>query len=156
MPLDPDPCPEGNVILGPELSTGHRLAQVLPPGDETPGKRYVAHFVTCPDAERYRKETLRRAMQSTAAKHGASLEPSHKCRIDECGEALPERMTFCGRHWRQLPQDLQRTLMREYRRNQVEGAGPGEVAPSRAWLQAAAAAVAACSTTPATTHGGAA
>lgn len=51
MPLDPDPHPDGNVVLIPLPQTRHHVARVLkaeqlPPADGSPA--YLSHFVTCP------------------------------------------------------------------------------------------------------------
>lgn len=58
MPINAEPVADGNIIL-----TEHGFAQVLgplelmmlPPGT----KRYVAHFVTCPNAAQHRKGSSR-------------------------------------------------------------------------------------------------
>lgn len=52
IPLDPDPVPEGNIII----SDGHAIvfasAARVPTGDDVP--RYVSHFVSCKDAADWR------------------------------------------------------------------------------------------------------
>lgn len=51
MPLDPDPVPDGNVVIN-----NYGVAVVITPGDWThDGQRYVAHFATCPNAKTHRK-----------------------------------------------------------------------------------------------------
>lgn len=51
MPLDPDPHPEGNVVLVPLPQSRHWAARVLPPEQLPPADgapAYLSHFVTCP------------------------------------------------------------------------------------------------------------
>lgn len=66
IPLDPDPHPDGNVELGRRVETADGrsapLAHVVDRRQEalfeepsTPA-RYLSHFATCPDADRYRKD----------------------------------------------------------------------------------------------------
>lgn len=64
VPLDADPVDDGNVELTSEVRpTAHgsaRVAVVHAPGqtalfDDRP-VRYVAHFVTCPDADTWRND----------------------------------------------------------------------------------------------------
>jgi hypothetical protein len=50
IPLDPEPVPDGNVVL-----TLHGEAHVLRAGEAPTGDRYVSHFTTCPDADRWRR-----------------------------------------------------------------------------------------------------
>lgn len=53
MPVNPDPDAEGNVIIDDE-----GLAFVLKPGQEPldqKAKRYMPHFATCPEADRFRR-----------------------------------------------------------------------------------------------------
>lgn len=52
IPLDVEPVDQGNIVLvdGRAVVTGQ--ATLL--GDE--GPRYVAHFVTCPDADEHRSK----------------------------------------------------------------------------------------------------
>lgn len=56
MPIDPDPVPDGNLILT-YPSPGSVLAIVVDPNalmlDDPP--RYVSHFSTCPNADQHRK-----------------------------------------------------------------------------------------------------
>ena len=58
MPLDPEPSPDGNILLG--LVGGEEVAIVLS-GAERAGAQeaqrplYVTHFYTCPDANEHRK-----------------------------------------------------------------------------------------------------
>jgi hypothetical protein len=63
MPLDPSPVEDGNVVMDRlERQQVHDLphVRVLGKGEDvgdTP--RYVAHFSTCPDAERHRRRNRR-------------------------------------------------------------------------------------------------
>ena len=57
MPIDPDPVEGGNVIklwIDPD---GNKVIRVLGKGEttETPRKRYVSHFATCPDSDQHRR-----------------------------------------------------------------------------------------------------
>lgn len=59
MPLDPDPVPDGNVIIVAKAEprwTAH-LAHVLSKDEAVPEgtKRYVSHFATCPQAAEHRR-----------------------------------------------------------------------------------------------------
>lgn len=69
MPLDPAPVEDGNVVIDRDGEVLASLAdltllprvRVLRKGeavDDVP--RYVAHFVTCPTAERHRREDRKR------------------------------------------------------------------------------------------------
>lgn len=56
MPIDAVPVPDGNIILTPAgiAIYDKKPDQVGLPGiDDSP--RYVSHFVTCPDAGKWRK-----------------------------------------------------------------------------------------------------
>jgi hypothetical protein len=58
MPLDPDPVEDGNIWIiraepdGPVISVA-LASEGVPPLVQ---HRYVAHFVTCPDADAWRKK----------------------------------------------------------------------------------------------------
>lgn len=56
IPLDPEPVPDGNVILV-QVTTGVTEAVVLRAEDRpAAGKaRYVSHFSTCPQAAQHRR-----------------------------------------------------------------------------------------------------
>ena len=55
IPLDYDPHPDGNISLAADTSGLEILAVVdgLPLGDRP---RYLSHFVTCPQAEGWRRK----------------------------------------------------------------------------------------------------
>lgn len=58
MPVDAEPSPDGNIVLddlGDDRLTP--LAIVVDPGEPMLGDppRYMSHYATCPDAERWRK-----------------------------------------------------------------------------------------------------
>jgi len=56
IPLDPDPTPDGNLILmasGVALVRAKTDQSTLPGFDDAP--RYVSHFSTCPQADEWRK-----------------------------------------------------------------------------------------------------
>lgn len=60
MPLDPEPTPDGNLVLAPAVEARRAPTVVAltahndPPLDpNTP--RYTSHFATCPDAPRHRR-----------------------------------------------------------------------------------------------------
>lgn len=75
MPLDLDPHPDGNVRLG--WVGGELLALVLAGAElegarvEPGGNLYRSHFVTCPDADRWRQ--------------GDGGQLSFVCAVDESG-----------------------------------------------------------------------
>ena len=53
MPIDPDPVPDGNLILD-----GENTVLVIGPIDvlaDPDTARYVSHFATCPNADEHRK-----------------------------------------------------------------------------------------------------
>jgi hypothetical protein len=57
MPVDPTPVPDGNVVLT-RIDGGTPVATVLAPGEmllDSP-PLYVSHFVTCPQADQWRKD----------------------------------------------------------------------------------------------------
>jgi hypothetical protein len=57
IPLDPDPRPDGNVVLA-VLAPGQEMqVRVLRKGEEVPelAPRYVSHFSTCPHAGEFRR-----------------------------------------------------------------------------------------------------
>lgn len=57
IPIDPEPVPNGNLILT-ELAPGQDLrVRYLRKGEDIPAlaPRYQAHFVTCPEANRFRR-----------------------------------------------------------------------------------------------------
>lgn len=53
MPLDPEPHPDGNVIMIDVPQTRHQVARVVHPADlPAPAPAYRAHFVTCANPPR--------------------------------------------------------------------------------------------------------
>jgi hypothetical protein len=65
-----------------------------------------------------------------------AVDPPHLCHARDCDKAVvPERL-MCGRHWKLVPAPLQRAVWGAYRPGQCT-----DKHPSRAWLQAADAAI---------------
>jgi hypothetical protein len=56
-PLDPDPVPDGTLVIVDRNEWGTPLVAYVPPDqlliDDPP--RYRSHFATCPDAEAWRQ-----------------------------------------------------------------------------------------------------
>lgn len=52
MPVDQEPRADGNLSL--TESEPIPLVTVIKAGDDVGGRRYVSHFVTCPNAARHR------------------------------------------------------------------------------------------------------
>lgn len=42
------------------------------------------------------------------------MNKPHKCIADGCSRMVPHGMAMCGRHWRLVPPDIQRTVYREF------------------------------------------
>lgn len=58
MPLDPDPVADGNIFVIRHDADGTPTIAVALSAEEVPPRveeRYVAHFVSCPDADAWRK-----------------------------------------------------------------------------------------------------
>lgn len=60
-PVDRDPHPEGNIVLGDVLEDGTRAETVLTKAERAgwqdgDGDRHMPHHATCPDAERFRRK----------------------------------------------------------------------------------------------------
>jgi hypothetical protein len=57
MPLNPEPVPDGNVIILPGVGARPPLAHVLKKGEAAPvgALRYVTHFAECPYAADFRR-----------------------------------------------------------------------------------------------------
>ena len=54
MPLDPDPVPDGNVLVS--RFGGDLLVRVVDPKTQPAGTAlYRSHFASCPDAAKHRK-----------------------------------------------------------------------------------------------------
>lgn len=55
IPLDPDPVPQGNVIISEEGTAlvYNTAAAIAPRYADAP--KYVSHFATCPNADEHRK-----------------------------------------------------------------------------------------------------
>jgi len=63
IPLDPDPRPDGNLVVIETADwNGLPLARPAELGDPPDGPRYVTHFATCPDADTHRRPVDRPAM----------------------------------------------------------------------------------------------
>jgi hypothetical protein len=56
MPIDPEPVPEGNIVLR-ELDEATPLALSVPPAAFPDEPRYLSHFATCPDAAKHRRRS---------------------------------------------------------------------------------------------------
>jgi hypothetical protein len=59
IPLDPDPAIDGNI----EIRNG--LAVVVGADSPPEDLRYKSHFATCPDAKKFSRDSLRRALKRT-------------------------------------------------------------------------------------------
>lgn len=64
--------------------------------------------------------------------------PVHRCHIPNCLVAVRPELLMCLLHWRMVPKQLQRNVLARYRRGQCD-----DKRPSREYLDAAAAAIAA-------------
>lgn len=64
-------------------------------------------------------------------RHARPSHPRHQCPAPRCNQSVPQSRLMCGRHWRLVPEDLKRTIYREYPKRSAE------------WAAACAAAVAA-------------
>jgi hypothetical protein len=53
MPVDPDPVPEGNLIMIDPIEPGDIPMVVAKANPDVPG--WTSHFATCPDADAHRK-----------------------------------------------------------------------------------------------------
>lgn len=49
---------------------------------------------------------------------------THRCHAVGCLVPVPPRMLMCGPHWRMVPENLQRAVLRHYRRGQVTDKRP--------------------------------
>ena len=49
IPINPEPSSAGNIVFEGQV------ASVLPDPSKYEGEKYVSHFVTCPDAGKWRK-----------------------------------------------------------------------------------------------------
>ena len=57
MPVDAEPVPDGNVVLvEQEGDWTQPMVRVLGKDESTDEDRYVSHFVTCPQREKWRKK----------------------------------------------------------------------------------------------------
>ena len=61
IPLDPDPVPDGNIVV-----TDAGVAHVLRATEMATGPRYVSHFVTCPGRAKFRRQ-----LRSVGTRKGA-------------------------------------------------------------------------------------
>lgn len=51
---------------------------------------------------------------------------SHTCHVPLCNVPVPPKMLMCLRHWRQVPQTLQREVWRTWRPGQEQDKKPSE------------------------------
>lgn len=132
MPIDPDPVPDGNVIL----ISGR--AHVLGRSEVAPlsTKRYQAHFRTCENARAFRPDDLARARQRTfesvSREVGHEVRPGKTCAVPSCGEAIRPDQLFCWPHYRVVPQSVRDALRKNYRPGQQLGL----LQPSPEWRAA--------------------
>jgi len=63
---------------------------------------------------------------------------SHRCHAQGCAASVPPEMLMCKRHWFMVPPNIRRAVWSTYRDGQCN-----DKRPSRAWLSAADAAIAA-------------
>lgn len=70
MPLDPDPCPDGNfVFTHEEREEGPvRALSVVELAGPATRYRYKSHFATCPQSRTWRKGVTQKARQRTLAR----------------------------------------------------------------------------------------
>ncbi len=61
----------------------------------------------------------------------------HKCHAIECDVKTHPSKLMCPKHWAMVPDDIQREVVKHFRRDQCEGL----VRPSKFWLKAARAAI---------------
>ena len=54
IPLDPDPVPDGNLVLVDGVAYSLPALATLRPELEVPAERFVSHFATCPQAGDHR------------------------------------------------------------------------------------------------------
>lgn len=57
IPIDPEPKPTGNLVLLTSMRDGriYIQARAFDAEQDADLQRYVSHFVTCPDAKRFRR-----------------------------------------------------------------------------------------------------
>lgn len=147
MPLDPAPVTDGTVVIERDLD-GSVYARVLRSGEATILERFNAHFASCNTARRCASDSLPRAIERTFEKHGASREAATRdCSgPGPCQERIPRDKLLCRYHWRQVPPDIQKAILRLSRPGQSwEPTTAGEIRPSLACRQAAEAALEAIS-----------
>jgi hypothetical protein len=63
---------------------------------------------------------------------------SHTCHVRGCKVEVPPEMLMCRKHWRMVPPRIRRAVWRHYRPGQCD-----DKRPSKAWHEAADAAIAA-------------
>lgn len=64
MPLDEQPRDDGNVrLLGSSDPSGLPIAEYVR-GGEPASQRFVPHFASCPEADKYRKSDAKRAQRA--------------------------------------------------------------------------------------------
>lgn len=57
IPLDPEPVETGNLVLADEAADGRPIVRYVRKGEDTGIQpRYVSHFVTCPEAESFKRK----------------------------------------------------------------------------------------------------
>lgn len=64
------------------------------------------------------------------------LPAEHRCHARHCTAIVPPVMLMCLKHWRMVPQDMQRAVKMNYRRGQCD-----DKRPSKEWQVAASAAI---------------
>jgi hypothetical protein len=144
MPLDPDPSPAGTVVIEVDPTTGARVARVLSRGEVPTTEAYVSHFATCTNARHYTPDNIRRALERKRAEHGGEVlgDRLRPCSVQYCTELIERRLLVCRAHWRLIPGEIQRAILKHSQPRQVwDEPGPGEVAPALACRSAASAAL---------------
>lgn len=144
MPLDPNPAPDGNVVLELEGIDRTPCARVLTKGEVAAGPTYLSHFATCAKARHYAPDRLRQARDRVFKAAELPPEPRRRpCSAERCTELVERNHLLCRGHWRLVPADIQRAILVHSQRRQVwDEPEPGEVRPNLACRQAAEAAVA--------------
>lgn len=58
IPLDDQPTADGNVVVTDHADDGTPVVRVLTASDGVPSspRRYLSHFVTCPQAKHWRRD----------------------------------------------------------------------------------------------------
>jgi hypothetical protein len=85
----------------------------------------------------------KRARLLAAGTTTPASSPAHTCHAIGCSTPVPPEMLMCAPHWRQVPAEIKAAIWRTYRPGQCD-----DKRPSREWLDAANAAIAAVAPPP--------